>query len=156
MSTSASIKQRFGVVTIEPAEPGGELRKIVVRRMPWSAQRALHRQIANIIRDAVSNRAPAEKTEDVRGVLTSAIMLRLPEVVASSDEMLDTLILGSTEMKLDEFQRLDSLVALEVIRVSLEINFDEELKNSFAAIVNNLAGLMVAPKTTSSASSTPT
>lgn len=143
----ATIKQKSGVVEIEGE--GG--RRIVVHRMPWKAQREFLKKFAIAVQGILAART-AEAVD-----MMPAIMGRLPEIVSQSDELLNVLCLGSTGLTLDEFDGLDSLAATEVIRLSLEINFDDELKNSFAGIVGTLAALMPAQaKTTPLANSTAT
>jgi hypothetical protein len=148
----STVKQKQAIVTVEPAESGAEARRIIVHRMTWKAQRAFLRKLADVVTDILRVKKGEREVK-----LQDLFLGNLASLVASSDELISILCLGSTGMKLEEFDALESTVALEVLKVAMELNFDDETKNSFAGIRESLAALMPAePKTTSSATSTPT
>ena len=148
-----TIKQKTAIVELEAVNGQGG-RRIVVHRMNWRAQRDFLKKLAVAVQALLAARAAAPERE---ASLAQLVLSRLTELVAQSDELVNVLCLGSTGLSLDEFDALDSLAAAELLRLSLELNFDDELKNSFAGIVATLAGLMPAAETTSpSASSTTT
>lgn len=148
----SSIKQKFAVVEIEP-EPAAGLdgRKIVVRRMSAKFARTFLKRLAVVVEVFMKARGDSPDAN-----LGQIVMRNLGSIIEQSDELVDTLCMGSTGLTLDEFGNLDSLAAAEVLRASLAVNFDDELKNSFAGIVGQLAALMPAEKTNSSANSSTT
>lgn len=142
---SATIKQRTCIVTIESEQPGGEPRKIIVHRMAWSAQRQLLKSLAVIIPKILAPRVSAGAGESAPSLL-AILAENLPAIVTSSNDLVSLLVIGSTGLSLEEFDKLDSLTAAEVIRQALAVNYDDELRTSIAAIVTKLAGLMAVPE----------
>lgn len=147
----ASIKQKSVIVEVEADAEGKGARKITVRRMPWKYQRDFLKAFAKAVQAILQGKKEGGLT------IGQIVLDRLADIVGQSDELVTILCTGSTGLSLDEFDQLDGLVASEVLRQAIDVNFDEELKNSFAGIAVALAALMPAEtKTTSPATSTPT
>jgi len=130
----STIKQKSAFVEIE----GGK--RIEVRRMRWRSMRDFLRALAKVILSIY----PAIPGVDRPGI-AAAIFTKLPEVVSGSDELVTILCTASTDLSLDDFAELDALSACEILRASLEINCDDEIKNSLAGIAGAVAGLMPQP-----------
>lgn len=129
----STIKQKSAFVEIE----GGK--RIEVRRMRWKSSRDFLRELARL----VTSIRPSAPTEN--GAWASAIFANIPEIIAGSDVLVTLLCTSSTGLSLEEFGELDALTALEVLRESLAINCDDEVKNSLAGIAGALSGLMPQP-----------
>ncbi len=127
----ATIKQKSVIVDIE----GGK--RIEVRRMRWKGTRDFFRKFAEVI-GALYKGASADAT------LGKLLVEKAPELISGSDELVTLLCTQSTDLSLDELDNLDVLSASEVLRCSLELNLDDELKNSWAGIGARIAGLMPA------------
>jgi hypothetical protein len=123
-----TIKQKTTFIEIE----GGK--RIEVRRMRWRAMRDFLRKLGAIVA-TFKKSSPDEK-------LGAVIFARLPELVEGSDELITLLCTESTGLSLDDFGNLDALSASAVLAAALEINCDDEIKNSLAGIAKSVAGLI--------------
>jgi hypothetical protein len=126
-----TIKQKSAFVEID----GGK--RIEVRRLRWRAMRDFLRVLAKVVTAVYPSTPPAPGSS-----WGAALFSKIPELVAGSDELVTILCTGSTNLTAEEFADLDGLVACEVIRASLAVNCDEEIKNSLAGIVGAVSGLM--------------
>lgn len=111
---------------------------ITVRRLNWKNQRDLLKKLALLLR---SMRAGTDGAAPVAesSLGASNIMGMLPELLTQSEELTLALGTGSTGLSEDDFNNLDSGVALEVLRVALEINFDQEFTDRIASIFAAIA-----------------
>jgi hypothetical protein len=134
MSTVTTIKQRS--ITIEL-----ESRKITVRRMRWAAARTFLKKLAGHIAKL--------------GTSLNDALAKLPELIAGADELAVELVVNSTDLAAEDFDKLDVAEAAAVLAAAVELNLGEDLKNSFAGIAANLGALKPATKTSAGEEPTP-
>jgi hypothetical protein len=127
----ATIKQKSVIVDVE----GGK--RIEVRRMRNKPMRDFSRKFAEVLTGALRG-APAEIT------IGRILIDKAAEIIAGADELITLLCTQSTDLSLDEFDNLDSLAASAVLDAALAVNFDDEIKNSWAGIGAKIAALMPA------------
>lgn len=133
-----TIKQR--IVEIEVDD-----KTIKVRRMKWKAAKNFADQIAGFLASM--------------GTGTDALvnaLKDLPGLIKKSDELITGLVVACSDLNAEGFQELDIVQALKVLETAVELNFGDELKNSFGAIGDRLTALAPAKVTKSMAEFTPT
>lgn len=105
-------------------------RTVEVRRMTWRAMRFFLRQLAKDVAEFPRN--------DGRIVLFE----NLPAVIAKSDVLAQMIITGSTGIGAEELDQLDALSASELLRLGVEVNFDQEFAAAVAGITEQIVGIM--------------
>lgn len=146
MTTTRTIKQKIITIEIE----GGST--ITVRRMSWRDARDFLRCLVDTLKGLSASgqlkQLMEAKTSDVP---TSQLLEQLGPVIESvisgSIDLVTMIARAATNLSAEEFDKLDSLSAAAVVTAAIEINADEELKNSLAGIAGAVARLMPAPKT---------
>jgi len=146
MSTQ-TIKQKSAFVQIE----GGK--RIEVRRMRWKAARAMLRMLGEVVVKLYSGGnlkqvADAQSLGDAAGAAQGFIP-QVATIIAQSDELAMHLATQSTDLTSEEFDELDIATASEVIAQAFAVNFDIELKNSWASVIAAVKGLTLAKTKTS-------
>jgi hypothetical protein len=131
-----TIKQKTAVVEVE----GGQ--RIEVRRMRWKPAREFLALFGRAYTDFIKAAMSAGLGENQK----LAIVAQLPDLIAQSDVLSGYLITAATELTAEQLDALDALVASEVLRVALEINLDDEIKNSFAGIGAVITAMMPAKR----------
>jgi hypothetical protein len=93
-------------------------KSVVVHRLNYKAARPFLKQLA-----AVAGALYKDVTPDAspRGF----VFAKLPEIVASSDELITALCVGSTNLTAEDFGNLDTISALELLKTAMAVNFDE-------------------------------
>ncbi len=142
MNPINTIKQKTAVVQIDGG-PGAAARSIEVHRMFWKPAKEFLRMLAEVYAGLANTIAGAS---DGRIEGLEAMLKQLPEIITQSDTLVTALVTRSTALTPEQLDQLDLLAASETIRTALEVNLDDELKNSFAGIVRTIAGLMPAQK----------
>lgn len=104
--------------------------KVIVRRMYWKAAKDFLKMLAKHLGGL--------------GTDLANVLPKLPEVIGSVDELSTFLVVNSTDLSAEDFDKLDLAQAAAVIEAAVELNAGAELKNSFAGIAAALAGLMPA------------
>lgn len=122
MQTPRTIKQR--TVTVSLPE-GGE---IAVRRMLWPDARDFLALLAKHMGDL--------------GTSMADVLTRLPMVVQSSTELIERLVLASTDLSREQLAQLDIVTLGEVLDAACRLNLGPELKNSCAGITQTLTQLL--------------
>ena len=151
--TPETIKQRSRAFAL--ADNTG----ITIRRMAWKPAcefiKKLGAHLGGIAGEFLAaSRAQAPGT--IAPDFVAAIVPKLSELVANSEELASHLIEHSTGMTREQVDALDLGDALEIINLALELNTGDDLKNSCAGIGAKLAALMpAAMKMKTGASSTP-
>lgn len=98
---------------------------------------------------------PENKGEDPQALakFMGAFLPKITEVIANVEDLSGFLIMNSTGLKQEELDDLDFVDSLELLRIALDLNTGDELKNCLAGIAANLRGLTKTP-TKSGANST--
>lgn len=130
-----SIKQKKRSVAVEG-------RTIEVRRMRWKAAREFLRKLGAAVAGLIKGGGGTGS----EGFSIAGVVSLLPELIAQTDELATHLVINSTDLTAEQFDGLDALEAAEVLRTAVEINLDDEIKNSFAGIAERAAALMPAVK----------
>jgi hypothetical protein len=117
--------------------------------MRWKATRQFLKLFGNAYTDFIKGAMSSGLAENQK----LAIVSQLPELIAQSDVLSAFLVTSATDLTAEQLDALDGLVASEVLRVALEVNLDDEIKNSFAGIGAAVAALMPAKKTQTSTTS---
>lgn len=138
MNQPDTIKQR----TINV--PAGD-RTIAVRRMYWKRGRDFLKMLAKHVAANATNLNDA-----------AVLLGRLPEIIESVDELAAFLIVNSTDLNKEAVDELDLGDFFEVLAAAVKLNLGEDLKNSFAVIVETVSRLMPAMKMPSGSGSTST
>lgn len=136
MNPAQTIKQKTIQVPLDDSSS-----TVTVRRMYWKAAREFLKMLAQHVGKLGVTDA-------------SAMMQKLPEVIASADELATFLILNSTDLKPEQLDALDIVQAATILQHAIELNAGDELKNSFAGIAAALARIMPAIPTMPGAGST--
>lgn len=142
-----TIKQKSKIVILADG------REIEVQRMTWKAGREFMRMLAAQIQilfkegQLIDMLRKAQVEESKSFELISSILETLPNIIASSEEMLAHLTRNTVKMTPADFDQIDLHDALKCVEASIEINLDDELKNSFGSIVRNVARLMLPART---------
>ena len=147
-----TIKQKVISVAVEGRNA------INVRRLKWKQAREFLTKMSGHIGKfgPLINAAPGQDATKV-SVDFDALLAAAGDVVAGTDDLSAYLVAHSTDLTPEEADDLDTLVALEVLRASIELNLGEELKNSLLGIGKTLAALFPSiSKTKIGQSSTPT
>jgi len=144
-----TIKQRIIPVAIDGAPT------IDVRRMKWKDAREFLRRFGAHAEKFAPLLTDADSSTLIPDI--DAFLEKASEVVTATNDLTAFLVERSTSLTTAQADDLDTLVALEILRASLELNLGDELKNSLLGIGNTLAALFPSKrKTNSGASSTPT
>ncbi len=130
-ATTNSIKQRSITVELESS-------KIVVRRMKWQAARSFIKKLAAHLVNVTAN-----------GTEIAAVLAKLPELIISADELAVDLVINSSDLKVEDIDKLDVAEFAAVLYAAVDLNLGEDLKNSFAGIAATLGALVPATKTSS-------
>ena len=128
-----TIKQKTVLVQIE----GGQ--SIEVRRMRWKSMREFLKKLAGAV-SKIYGMVPAGDAPTILALLAG----RLPEILAASDELSTLLVTGSTDLTAEALDNLDTVAAAAVIQAAIDLNLDEETKNSWAGIGRSVRALMPA------------
>jgi hypothetical protein len=138
-----TIKQRSKDVTI--LSTTGE-RVIRVRRLTWKPASVFIKEVIGVASALWGNSAPKpEKTDDKQADQPSAaasFYSKLPGVVAQSEELITTLVTNTTEISATELATLDWGDVLALVNAGLEINLDDEIKNSLTGILSKIEALL--------------
>lgn len=148
-----TIKQKTKTVNREEGAP------IVVRRMRWKAARAVMKAIGRAAAELKQNdqfgKDLAAAMSQSEGDLLafgascgSVVLSAAPVIINSSDSVVELLVTSTTDLDAAAFDDLDMHVAAEVISAAVELNFDEELKNSFGGLRRAAEALMPKAPTT--------
>jgi hypothetical protein len=138
-----TIKQKTAVIEIE----GGP--RIEVRRMRWKAAREFLRKLGAVVSKIFIDGRLATVTDGDGKTplpLIEGLALQLPQIIEQSEELATLICTQSTGLTATELDNLDLLAGAEVLRVSLEVNLDDETKNSFAGIAERIKAAMPARK----------
>jgi hypothetical protein len=122
-----TIKQQTEIITVE----GGPT--ITVRRFAW-------RPLLDFL---AALGAFVAKRKD--GVSAASLLADFGAVLAESEDLVAKLVLGCTNLTLDQFGQLDLMAAAEVIRTAVALNTDAELKKSCAGIGEALGFAKIRP-----------
>jgi hypothetical protein len=129
----STIKQRSKSVRIGIE---GE-RTIEVRRLTWKPASEFIKQIVGVVAAFMA-----------AGNSGDAAFKQIATIVVGSDDLIRVLLTGATELKPEDIDALDYGDVLRLIDAAIEINLDEETKNSSAGIVEKVkAFVVVSPKT---------
>jgi hypothetical protein len=131
-----TIKQKTALVKFEGAP------HIEVRRMRWKATRQFLKLFGNAYTDFIKGAMEGGLEENQK----LAILAQLPNLIAQSEVLSTYLVTNATDLTAEQLDALDGLLATEVLRVALEINLDDEIKNSFAGIGAAIVAMMPAKK----------
>jgi hypothetical protein len=140
-----TIKQKTVVLEIE----GGP--RIEVKRMRWKAAREFLRKLGAVVSKIfVDGRVAAGAEATGHGMpelsVIERIAVQLPAIIEQSEELATLLCTQSTGLTAQELDNLDLLAGAEVLRTALEVNLDDETKNSFAGSAARIRGVMPARK----------
>lgn len=75
------------------------------------------------------------------GVDLNDVLLRLPEIIVSVDELSVDLLTKSSTLTKEAVDNLDIAQFADALDVALELNLGDDLKKSFAGIAKTLGGL---------------
>jgi hypothetical protein len=128
-----TIKQKVVRVEIGPDN------YVEVHRMRWKAMRSFIKSLGALMAKAYGS-APKEGGPGVISLLLS----RLPEVIEASEGLTVILIEGSTELAAAQFDDLEAIAAAKILKAVIDLNMDDETKNSFAGVGDSLRALMPA------------
>lgn len=116
--------------------------RVKVKRMRWKGMRKFLRTASA----AVSEVSIADMFT-VTGEMTMAGLFKnLPKLIASSDDLMRLVVENSTDVPMDQFDDFDVQDACLVIEAAIDVNFDEDLKNSLGSVVNKVKGLWATPE----------
>jgi hypothetical protein len=121
-----TIKQK--TVTIE-----FDTSKVVVRRMTWKATRGFLRKLGAHLA--------------ALGASLTDVLPKLPEIITSTEDLAEYLVINSTDLSAEEFDKLDLQQAAGVLATAVDLNAGPDLKNYFAGIGATLGALMPAGMT---------
>lgn len=136
LSKMDTIKQKVISIAVEGRDA------INVRRLKWKHAREFLNKMSGhagqfgTLVNAVPNGNAAKVSIDIDAILANAA-----GIVASIDDLAAYLVAHSTDLTPEQADELDTLVALEVLRASIELNLGDELKNSSLGIGKTLAAL---------------
>lgn len=125
-SAGANISNHMKTTSITIADG----RTVTVRRMTWKAMRLMLRQLGQDI-DALPRK-------EGRIVLLD----NLPLVIANSEILAQMVITESTGVKPEELDQMDALSASELLRASVEINFDAEFGTTVGQIMGHVGDIL--------------
>jgi hypothetical protein len=138
----STIKQKTAVVEIE----GGP--RFELHRMRWKPTKEFLRKLAAVVTQLIrEGRLGQLSAADGTGKLSflDALAAQIPAIIEQSEELVTLLVTQSTDLTPEKFDELDALAASELLSAALEVNCDQELKNSWAGIVAKVAALLPAP-----------
>lgn len=141
-----TIKQRTTPVAITTAT--GE-RTITVRRLAWKPAKEFFRELTKVLAALWGDRADDAAAK-------KSFFALLPQLVLDSEQLITLLLTGSTDLKPEELDQLDWGDVIALVHGALEVNADDEIKNSFAGVMGKLVGFVASTKTKPGAVSTPT
>jgi hypothetical protein len=143
-----SIKQKSKIIiTTDGAE-------IEVSRMKWKAARSFLRMVAEQLGamfkegslvDALRKAKEAQTEGEALNVI-GAILDSLPNIITGSLDISSHLMRSCTALTPEQIDNLDLPDALAVIAAALELNADDDLKNSLAGIAGRVVALLPAKK----------
>ena len=139
--TPNTIGQRTRDVTIASATGP---RTLTVKRLPWKAAKAFYAHLAQQVAGFLVGKGPVSVFEI------------LPRLVLDSAGLVEELLAGATDLSTDELQALDYGDVLALANAALEVNLDDEIKNSCAGVVAKVKRFELFPKPPSGPESTPT
>lgn len=138
-----TLKQKTVTVELEDG------RRIEVRRMTWKAMRDFLRRLASLVTGMyVGAKADGAATP---------MMARLNEVVTNSDELIAFICTSTTKLTTDDLDQMDALAVMKILEAALNLNCDEDTKNSWAGIAGSVTSMLSAKgETTTPKSPAPT
>ena len=143
-----SIKQKSKIViTSDGAE-------IEVSRMKWKAARSFLRMVAEQLSamfkegsliDALRKAREAQSEGEALNVI-STLLDSLPAIITGGVDISSHLIRNCTALSPEQVDNLDMADALAVIGAAMELNADDDLKNSLAGIAVRVTAMLPAKK----------
>jgi len=131
--------------------------RITVRRLPWKKTLLFLKTLAGnftLVQDLLrSARGAADEPSADKLNLVALLLPKLPDVVLGVEGLADLLLQHAAGIERERIESLDTVDALRLIEAALEVNLDDDLKNSCAGIAGRL-GVMAAISAKSSAKST--
>lgn len=157
---SDTIKQRSRTVSIRDATG---TRSIHARRMRWKAAKTFYADLAKVVAALFTPRSnssefkvPSSESGPTRNPEpgTQNFWSLLPSIVQESDQLVAQLLTNTTDLSADELDSLDYGDVLALLEAALEVNLDDEIKNSCAGVVARIRAFYAAtpaqPKTPNS------
>lgn len=130
-----TIKQRIKGV---PVTSGPNPRTVEVRRMVWKPAKEFFRALTRSYLEFLAAMGVAAH------VTPETLVARLTAVIGNSEELITLLLTRASNLSTDEVDALEIGDVLRLIDTALEINLDEETKNSFAGIVAKVSAFLPA------------
>lgn len=110
-------------------------RQISIGRLKFKAAREFLKKFATI---AATLSDDGKLTAESATSHFAAILPRIPDLIASSDELLAILVTNSAPLSREELDELDTLDALNLISACLEANWDVDTRTGFSGFMERI------------------